>query len=282
MRLAVVGHAEHVTLGRVPALPGAGDIAHLAAPRSFVGGGGGATFYQLVRSPAEVLLFTAVGDDDAGRFVREELARTGARVFAAARGEAHTRDVVMVTPDGQRTIVVVGEPLQPARGDALPWELLASCDAAYFTAQDPDALRATRDARILVVTSRRRAVLIASRVHADVVVGSLGDPRERCTLADFPSPPAALVLTDGARGGQVETAAGISRWEPSPPPETIRGSYGAGDSFAGALVYFLALGLEPVAAAKHAAAYGAAVLGGLTPQDCQLVLAPPRQRIIVD
>jgi ribokinase len=29
LRLAVIGHVEHVTLGRVAALPGAGDIVHL-------------------------------------------------------------------------------------------------------------------------------------------------------------------------------------------------------------------------------------------------------------
>ncbi len=275
MRLAVVGHAEHVTIGAVPELPGLGGIAHLAGPRSFVGGGGGATFTQLVRSPAEVLLFTAIGADDAGRFVRAELDRTPGRVFAAERAEPHTRDVVMVTPDGQRTIVVVGEPLHPRRSDALPWELLATCDAAYFTAQDPEALRAARAARLLVVTSRRRAALIASGVRADVIVGSLVDPRERSTLADYPVPPGALVLTDGARGGQVETPAGLVRWSPTGPPQPIRGSYGAGDSFAGALVYFLALGETPLAAATYAAAYGAAVLGGLVPQDGQRVLVPP-------
>ena len=30
------------------------------------------------------------------------------------RARPHTRDVVMVTPDGERTIVVVGEPLHPS------------------------------------------------------------------------------------------------------------------------------------------------------------------------
>ena len=59
MRVAVIGHVEHVTLGRVPAVPRPGDIAHLESPRSFPGGGGGVAFFQLTRSPAEVLLYTA-------------------------------------------------------------------------------------------------------------------------------------------------------------------------------------------------------------------------------
>ncbi len=52
----------------------------------------------------------------------------------------------------------------------------------------------------------------------------------------------------------------------------IVGSYGAGDSFAGALVHQLALGGDVRAAATRAAAYGAAVLASLVPQDAQLAL----------
>lgn len=272
LKLAVIGHVEHITIGRVEALPLAGEIAHLTRPRVFPGGGGGVAFYQLLNSDAEVLLYTAIGDDDAGRFVEAHLATTKARVFAARRSSGHTRDVVMVTPGGQRTIIVVGEPLHPKRTDPLPWDELGSCDAVYFTAQDPDALRAARAARVLVVTARRRAALIESGVTPDVVVGSLGDPRERSTLADYPKPPRALVLTDGARGGQIETAAGIAHFAPAPPPDQIVGSYGAGDSFAAALTYALAHDKSPLEAAGYAARYGAAVLAGLIPLDVQLAL----------
>jgi ribokinase len=272
MRIAVIGHVEHVTISTVSALPAAGDICHLDRPRMFPGGGGGVAFYQLLRAPAETLLFTALGDDDAARFVEANLAITGARIYAARRTHAHTRDVVMVTPEGQRTIVVVGEPLHPRRTDPLPWDELATCDAAYFTAQDPDVLRAARAAKLLVVTARRREALIRSGVEVDVIVGSAGDPREASTLADYPKPPRALVLTDGARGGRVETREGVAHFAPSLPPAAIVGSYGAGDSFAGALVYFLARGLSPLEAAGRAAAYGAAVLASLIPLDAQLSL----------
>src|SRR6267378_1239901 len=183
MRVALIGHVEHITLGRVPAVPRAGEIAHLEEPRFFPGGGG-------------------------------RIAATRARIFAAERQAAHTRDLVMITPDGERTIVVVGEPLHPERADALPWDELSSCDGVYFTAQDPAAIAAARAARILVVTARRRAALIRSGVRADVVLGSALDPREACTLDDFPSQqrPAALVLTEGAAGGVVYTAEGARRF----------------------------------------------------------------------
>ncbi|MEO8841185.1 MAG: PfkB family carbohydrate kinase [Kofleriaceae bacterium] len=272
MKIAVIGHVEHVTIGEVTALPAPGEIVHLDRPQIFLGGGGGVTFYQVLRSPAQTLLFTALGDDDAGKLVEANLATTGARVFAARRAQPHTRDLVLVTPGGQRTIIVVGEPLHPKRSDPLPWDELATCDAAYFTAQDPEALRAARAAKLLVVTARRRDAIVRSGVTADVLVGSLGDPREACTLADYPNPPRAIVLTDGARGGHVETRAGLTHFAPSPAPSPIVGSYGAGDSFAGALVYFLATGHPPIEAAGRAAAYGAAVLASLIPLDAQLAL----------
>ncbi|CAN5633788.1 PfkB family carbohydrate kinase [soil metagenome] len=275
MRLAVVGHVEHVTIGTLPALPVAGDIAHLERPRPFPGGGGGVAFYQLLQASDETLFYTALGDDDAARFVEANLATTRGRVFAARRSHAHTRDLVMVTPGGQRTIIVIGEPLHPRRSDPLPWDELATCDAVYFTAQDPDALRAARAAKLLVVTARRREAIVKSGVAADIVVGSLGDPRERSVLADYPRPPRALVLTDGPRCGQLETSDGITRFPPASSPSPIVGSYGAGDSFAGALVYLLACGLSPLEAATRAATYGAAVLRSLNPLEAQLPLTNP-------
>ena len=271
MRVALIGHVEHITLGRVPAVPRAGEIAHLEEPRFFPGGGGGIAFFQLTRSAAEVLLYTAVGNDEAAAAVRGRIAATRARIFVAERQAAHTRDLVMITPDGERTIVVVGEPLHPERADALPWDELSSCDAVYFTAQDPAAIAAARAARILVVTARRRAALIRSRARADVVLGSALDPREACTLDDFPPEqrPAALVLTEGAAGGVVYTAEGARRFPAPQRSGKVRGAYGAGDSFAGALTYYLGKGLPVLEACTRAGHHGAAVLGTLEPLEAQ-------------
>jgi ribokinase len=271
VRIAVIGHVEHITLGRVPAVPRAGEIAHLEEPRFFPGGGGGIAFFQLTRSKAKVLLYTALGNDEAAAAVRGRIAATRAQIFAAERQTAHTRDLVMITPDGERTIVVVGEPLHPEHADALPWDELSSCDAVYFTAQDPAAIAAARAARILVVTARRRAALIRSGVRADVVLGSALDSREACTLDDFPPQqrPAALVLTEGAAGGVVYTAEGGRRFPAPQRSGKVRGAYGAGDSFAGALTYYLAKGLPVLEACTRAGHHGAAVLGALEPLEAQ-------------
>lgn len=275
MRIAVVGHVEHVTLGRVSSILAPGAIVHMERPRFLPGGGGGLAFHQLVRSPAEVHLFTALGDDQAGAEVEARLRATPAALHIARRREAHTRNLVLIAPDGERTIIVVGEPLHPRRDDALPWELLASCDAAYFTAQDPEAIVAARAARLLAVTARRRPSLVEAGVRADLVIGSAADPREASALADYPVAPAALVLTEGKAGGTVTTVDGVERFAAPSSAPAGGGAYGAGDSFAGALVYYLAAGLPVAAACARAAVHGAAVLASLDPLEAQLPLGGP-------
>lgn len=273
MRIAVIGHVEHVTIARAAALPRAGDIVHLADPVVIAGGGGGIAFFQLTKGDGELHLFTAIGLDEAGTHVRHEIASTGATIHAALRQRPHTRDIVVTTPDGERTIFVIGEPLHPRKDDRLSWDLLADCDAAYFTGQDPETLLAARHARLLVVTARRQEALARSGVQADVVVGSAHDPRESSTRADYAVPPRALVMTDGAAGGYIETSDGRQRFPAVSPPSPIVGAYGAGDSFAGALTWFLAHGLGIADACTRAADHGAAVLRGINPIEHQLPLS---------
>lgn len=272
MRLGVIGHVEHVTIARAEALPRAGEIVHLGAPEVIAGGGGGIAFFQLVKSPAEVHLFTALGLDDSALEVHDQISKTGAVIHAALRQAAHTRDLVIVTADGERTIFVVGEPLHPRIDDHLSWEVLSSCEGAYFTGQDAGTLRAARGAGVLVVTARRSHVLAEAGVVADVVVGSARDPREASRLGDYAVPPRALVMTEGAYGGRIETADGVVRFEASPGPERVVGMYGAGDTFAGALTWYVSLGLGIEEACVRAAVHAAAVLGGVNPVAGQVAL----------
>ena len=272
LRIGVLGHVEHVTLGRVPIVPRTGDIAHLRSPQWFPGGGGGITFFQLANSANEVHLFTALGDDEAGDAIEAKLAKTGASIHAVRRDAAHTRDIVMIDDSGERTIVVVGAPLHPRADDNLPYEILAGLDAVFFSAQDPALLRLARQARILVATARRKAAIRDSGVRLDVIVGSNHDPRERSTLEDYDLPPGAVVMTEGSEGGVVQTADGIARFTAPPVEDTSGGAYGAGDSFAGALTHFLASGASPLQAATEAARFGGAILSDLNPLEAQAEL----------
>ncbi len=274
-RIAVIGHVEHVTLGLVAEVPTSGAIVHLERPFTFAGGGGGMAFAQLVRGPAEVHLYTALGRDAAAEEVLAEVAARGAQIHAVRRDEPHTRAIALVDRAGERTILVVGEPLHPRADDPLPWDALAGFDAAYFTADDPVALRAARAARVLVVSARRREALAASGVRADVVVGSARDLREASARADHAVAPGALVLTEAAAGGRVETAEGTFRFDAAPSPPAGGGAYGAGDCFAAALTFFLAVGSPLAEACARAARHGAAVLGGIDPREGMIALEMP-------
>jgi ribokinase len=273
-RIAVVGHVEHVTLGRADGVPRPGDVVHLRAPRFLPGGGGGIAFAQLCKSDAEVHLFTALGHDEGGRAVHARLPVAPARihVHAATRAEDHPRVVVYIDGEGRRTIIVTGGPLQPTATDPLPWSTLADCDAVYFTGADPESLRLARRAHLLVVTARRSAALQAAGIAPDVIVGSLSDPRENAPLDAYEPRPGALVLTDGPRAIQVITAQGSTLVDAPPSPASVVGDYGAGDSFAGALTFFLAHHLGTEEACRRAAVHGAAVLRGIDPLEVQAPL----------
>jgi ribokinase len=270
-RIAVVGHVEHVTLGRFGGVIESGAVIHMEHARFLAGGGGGIAFAQLCRSDAEVHFFTAVGSDEAGRAVEARIrAEAGqVHVHAAVRVAEHPRVVVVVDRDGQRTIFVTREPLHPAATDPLPWSSLAECDAAYFTGNDPESLRMARAARVLVVTARRNAILEAAAVAPDVITGSVADPRENRELASYEPAPRALVLTDGPRAIRVFRESGVTLVDAAPGPSRVVGDYGAGDSFAAALTFFLAHGLSVEEGCRRAGPYGAAILQGLDPLEVQ-------------
>jgi ribokinase len=272
MRVAVIGHVEHVSIGRAAALPAPGEIAHLEEPCQIAGGGGGIAFHQLARSPGEIHLFTALGNDEAAQAVERAIRAVHAKLHIARREATHTRDLAVITPDGERTIFVIGEPLHPRRSDDLPWDVLATCDAAYFTGQDPGTLVEARKARVLVITSRRREALAKSGVRADIIVGSTKDRREYSALAEYEPQPSALVMTEGAHGGYIETTDGVTRFPPTPPDGKIVGSYGSGDTFAAALTWYVARGFPLVEACTRAGKHGAAVLRGINPLEWQLEL----------
>lgn len=277
-RIAVVGHVEHVTLGHFAGVIESGAVVHLIDDRFVPAGGGGIAFAQLCRSEAEIHLFTAVGSDEAGRRVEGRIHAHGARVHvhAAARDVEHPRVVVVVDRDGRRTIFVTRDPLHPAASDPLPWSTLVDCDAVYFTGTDPESLRMARAARLLVVSARRSPALQVAAVAPDVIVGSVDDPRENRGLAAYDPAPGALVLTDGPRAIRVfRGGGGVTMVDAPRAPQHVVGDYGAGDSFAAALTFFLAHGLPVEEACRRAGPHGAAVLGGIDPLETQIRLVAP-------
>ncbi len=270
--VAVVGHIEWMTFARVDRVPATGDIAHATETWSGAGGGGGVAAQQLAKLAGSCELFTALGEDEIGDRAAEELAAVGIEVHAARRTSPTRQATCLVDRDGERTITTLGPRLEARGSDALPWDHLAEVDAVYVTAGDADALRRTRAARVVVVSSRHLRTLAASGIRADAVVGSARDPNEAYDpelLAH--APPGVVVLTEGAAGGRFQTADGeTGRWRPSPPPGPISDTYGSGDSFHAGLAWALGAGSPLAEALDLAARCGAAALTGRGPAGGQL------------
>jgi ribokinase len=278
MRVAVVGHVEWVTFGLVDHVPRAGEIVNTTETWDEPAGGGAVAAVQLAKLAGACDLFTAFGDDDVGEKSDQGLTALGLTVHAAIRDDTTRRAVAFIDHGNERTIVTLGERLEPHGADPLPWDRLDGADVAYVTAGDPEAFAAARRARLLVVTSRALESLVASGVKPDVLVGSSRDEAEAFDSGALASPTTLFVQTAGLAGGRWERDGENGRWK-SPSiiedddPDTPADAYGAGDSFAAALAYGLAAGSPIADAIKLAARAGSACAYGRGPYTSQLTMA---------
>jgi ribokinase len=270
-RVAVVGHIEWVEFVRGDHVPRAGEIVHASESFEEPAGGGAVAAVQLARLAGSADLFTALGQDEEADGSRQRLAELGVAVRAATRPAPTRRAHVFLDASGERTITTIGERLEPRGLDELGWGDLEGCDGAYVTAADPDALRAARKARVLVASPRTRTPLAEAGVKLDALVFSDADELERGFASELRPRPDLLVATHGGGGGRYETVDGRSgKWAAAELPGPVADAYGAGDSFAGALTYGLAVGRSPDAALELAARAGAACMTGHGPYEGQL------------
>jgi ribokinase len=260
VRCAVVGHVEWVEFARVPVWPEAGAIIHASEVWSEPAGGGAVVARQLALLAGRCELFTAFGDDEAGRSAVRRLAELGIDTHVQHPGGTTRRAWTHIDGEGERTITVLGDKLLPY--GPLP---LDGYDLVFFVSGDAEALRSARKARFVAATLREQPLLHEAGVPIDLLAGSANDPRERY---DGTLDARLVVLTDGRNGG---TANG----EPFPvvdPPGPVVDTYGAGDSFGAALAFALARGDALPEALQLAARAGAAVLAGRGPYTSQLAL----------
>jgi ribokinase len=257
MRVGVVGHVECVEFLRVPQVPSPGDIVQSTESWAEPAGGGAVAAVVLSHLAGEATLFTVLGDDEVGHRAKDELTRLGLRVECAFRAEPQRRAVTLVDDAHERTITLIGGKLRPRIDDPLPWGELAGFDAIYFTAGEPEVVRAARQARILVATARELDYLRPAHVPIDVLVSSGTDPAEHYGGGLEPAP-SMIVRTRGSSGGSYDP--GDHAWRPATPPGKIVDAYGAGDSFAAGLTFALAKGVSHQEALEVAAQSGAAAL----------------------
>jgi ribokinase len=271
VRVAAVGHVEWVEFVRGDHVPAAGEIVHAHDSFEEPAGGGAVAAVQLARLAGGSTFFTALGEDELARRTRARLAELGVIVRDASREAPTRRAHTFLDAGGERTITTIGERLAPRGRDPLGWDDLHTADGVYVTAADGEALHAARAADVLVASPRAGRVLHEEGVRLDALVFSDRDELEIAFARALDPSPTLLVASRGADGGRYETAQGQSgTWAAAPLPGPIADTYGAGDSFAAALTFALAQGLEPSEALALAARAGGASLTGRGPYEGQL------------
>lgn len=263
MKIAVVGHVEWVEFLRVERVPAAGAIVHTTSMLQVAAGGGAVAAVQLARMNKGCRFLTVVGNDEHGRRSLDELRAAGVDVHAVVRPRPQRRAITLVDAQRERTIIVIGERMNPHAKDALPWDELADYDAVYLTGADPAGIRAARKAKKLIATSRIVPLLREAAVELDVLIGSARDPGERYDGGLVPSP-RAIVRTDGEHGGTYQIGDDIHQYA-AVSAQVTGDTYGAGDTFAAALTYALAEGKLLAEALDDAARRAVAVLAHTGP-----------------
>ncbi len=266
--------------------PGGALLTERAAIR--VGGAGANAALAAVEAGLEVRLIGAIGDDQLGTLMREQLAPAGlADELAVGDGDQTGLTVVLESPSRDRTFLThlgVNDRWGPAMipDDALGCDHLLLCD--YFVAPrlrgDParvllDTAR-ERGARTFFDTSwdpdgftdRTRAEVYALLPSVDVF---LPNEVEACALAGRPGDPAqAARVLQAASGGWVVVKLGRSgclavgpgdeEIAAPAPAVSVTDTTGAGDAFNAGIIHALAGGAEWRDALAQAARFATTIV----------------------
>jgi ribokinase len=257
MRTAVVGHVEWVRFAAVERMPVPGEIIQAREHWVEPAGGGAVAAVHLQKLAGACDFFTAFGNDEVGRLALARLLERGLVVHHARRNEPQRQAFTFLDDRGERTITLIGAKLHPHGGDPLPWADLAGADACYFCAGDADALRAARQARVLVATARELPTLEGAGVELDALVHSGSDFAESYEPGRLEPAPKLVVTTMGREGGRFVAGERKGVYAAAELPGPLRDAYGAGDSFAAGLAVALARGDGVEQALAFAAARGA-------------------------
>ncbi|ORX07267.1 ribokinase [Mycolicibacillus trivialis] len=261
-RVGVVGSVNLDTAYRVATLPRTGETVLAGPAASGPGGKGGNQAVAAARAGADVRFVGAVGDDAAGRRLRDHLDANGVGLDGLVCRPGPSGQALIVVDDaGQNMIVVApGANAQLEIDDALR-AVIAGCDVVLLQLEIPvaTAVAAAAAARaagatVIVNASPARPGLDELAALTDVVVVNEAE------AAHWPHPVAHLVVTLGADGARYRGPAG--RFAVPALPVSPVDTAGAGDVFAGVLAAGWSAG--PQQALRRASVAGglATLVGG--------------------
>ncbi len=258
LAVATPAYLDLTFLG-LEALPGPGQ-ERFAARLMRSAGGGAITATAAARLGIDTTLASPLGDDEAGRFIREALAEEGVATVARHAGPTATTAIMPVTGDRAMVTYDPGVRARPEDLRALsPRAVVCGLDEleqvppeawAYVTVGDGDARRFA--GRPPTALARARALLL-NEAEAALLTGGLPAAEAARELAATVE---TVVVTRGPRGaaavvdGSEVPVAGV---DAGPAVDTT----GAGDSFAAAFVWGDLHGADPEARVGWATLYAA-------------------------
>jgi sulfofructose kinase len=257
-----VGYATLDTIMAIPRHPDADDRV-VASALEFAGGGAAATAaVTLARLDVPVSFVGAIGDDDAGVFIREGLEREGVDVseLRVVPGARSPRSTILVEGTNRTIISFPGTVPQPQ----LSAEVFGAAEwvhvdhAGYAAARALDGMRLSIDGGNPIPDLDLRGVALYA-------------PTERALQAMFPDARAALdagaelvVVTRGGDGSYAVARDAEPVFAPAYPVDVVS-TLGAGDVFHGALLAQLVSDVplaDALATANRCAALSCRALDG--------------------
>ena len=261
MKALCYGSLNPDLIHRVPRLPVAGDDLFSDGWELLYGGGGGNAAVALATWEADtVLIGHAIGSDPLGTSLLEIMARPHLDL-SEIHQDPNVRTphcVVMITPDGDRTILSTG--YRDARWQDIPEESWNGVEVALVDGY------AGETGAMVAAEAGRRGIPVVGLDAGETTAGASSlivwsrhehpDEQAAVALAAAGHP---VVLTGGP--GDIEMWWGDRTYQTAPPSVSPVDGTGAGDVFAAMCAYGLASEWEPDYMLDMAAAAGALLAG---------------------
>lgn len=252
-RVLCIGHATLDAIVRVDRLPGPDERRPVREGRLAGGGPAATAAVTLARLGVPVALAGRVGEDTAGRWIRDDLQAACVHVRHLERGGRSPFTVVIVDADGRRSLLPVDADSPPRAGGTPPdADLVATARAASWIHVDHVGAQWLADLRAAGVDTP--VSVDGGNPIADLSLEgvALYAPTERRLLDRYPGRsvtdalraaldegPHLVVVTraeHGAVGAERAPDGSIAIHEAPPFASDIVSTLGAGDVFHGALL----------------------------------------------
>lgn len=250
-RITVVGSINEDITTHSHRLPVPGETIGGATLARYAGGKGANQAVALARLGAEVVLFGAVGRDEAGRSTLQRLRAAGVNVDAVSRSSLPTGTALVLVDDaGENSIVVA----PGANDDVTPPGTTSGVLLAQLELPLAVVWEAARSHRGFFALNAAPAIPLPSEIieRCDLVIVNDSEHAAMPELANA----RLLAVTHGGAGASLLRSGVVTATAESPAVNVVT-SVGAGDAFCAALLLALTLGWDDHRALQAACRVGA-------------------------